>query len=210
MTDTATNNSTAEQGKQAAGDVAEHAKGKAGDVAGSAKSEARSVAQDAKNQAADVLGTARSELRNQAADQAKTLSSTLGDIGRQLGDMADNSNEPEAQVAQLTRSAADTLTQRAERIDREGIDGVVDDVKRFARNRPGAFLLGSVAAGFAIGRLAKHADLKHSAEQAKGEIDTDRLEPEAASDDADSDDGAATTPLPAPAAGRPVAGGVTS
>ncbi|MGB3735631.1 MAG: hypothetical protein WA964_11785 [Ilumatobacter sp.] len=199
MTDTATNNSTAEQGKQAAGDVA-----------GSAKNEARSVAQDAKNQAADVLGTARSELRNQAADQAKTLSATLGDIGRQLGDMADNSNEPEAQVAQLTRSAADTLSQRAERIDREGIDGVVDDVKRFARNRPGAFLLGSVAAGFAIGRLAKHADLKHSAEQAKGEIDTDRLEPEAASDDADSDDSAATTPLPAPAAGRPVAGGVTS
>lgn len=212
MTDTATNPSTAEQGKQAAGDVAHHAQGKAGEVAGTAKSEARSVAKDAKNQAADVLGTARSELRTQAADQAKTLSATLSDIGRQLGDMADASNEPDAQVAQLARSAADTLSQRAERIDQDGIEGVINDVKRFARNRPGAFLLGSIAAGFAIGRLAKHADLKQSVEHAKQEIDTDKLKPElgSSSDSAsDSDSDRTSTGIGSTMNTRPIAGGVT-
>lgn len=202
MTDTSP--STTEQGKQAATDVAQHAHDKATEVAGTAKGEARSVANDARNQAAEVLGTARSELRTQAAGQAKTLSATLGDLGRQLGDMADGSSEPDAQVAQLARSAADSLSQRAERIDEGGIDGVIDDVKRLARNRPGAFLLGSIAAGFAIGRLAKHADLNQAKEQAKGEIDTDRLTPELESSD-DSDDNTHDA-----RSGSPLAGGVTS
>jgi len=179
MTDSST--TTTSDAAQAANEVKSHGRGKAGEVAGTAKSEARSVAADAKNQAADVLGTARSELRTQAADQAKTLSSTLNDVGRQLGDMADGSNEPEAQVAQLARSAADSLAQRAQRIDEGGIDGVVDDVKRFARNRPGAFLLGSVAAGFAIGRLVKHADTETAKEQAKSELDAAALKPDVGS-----------------------------
>lgn len=206
--------SSADQTKQAATDVAQHAQGKAGEVAGTAKQEAQSVANDAKQQAADVLGTARSELRTQAADQAKTLSATLSDVGRQLGDMADGSNEPDAQVAQLARSAADSLSQRAERIDEGGIDGVIDDVKRFARNRPGAFLLGAIGAGFAIGRLAKHADLDQAKEHAKDQVDTDALKPGYDDDSAT----ASTTSMPSAATGtsvpagsaRPVTGGVTS
>lgn len=203
MTNIDSSESTAERGKQAAADVAQHARGKAGEVASTAKEEARSVARDAKNQASDVLGTARSELRTQAANQAKTLSATLSDIGRQLGDMADGSNEPEAQVASLARSAADTLSQRAERIDEGGIDGVIDDIKRFARNRPGAFLLGSIAAGFAIGRLAKHADLQQVAERAKGEIDTEQLKPELGAGDSTDNDETSS-------AGRPITGGMSS
>lgn len=173
MTDLASTDSTAEQSKQAAADVAGNATSKAGDVAVTAKEEARSVAHEAKSQAANVLGTARDELRTQASEQAKTVSATLSDLGRQLGDMADGSNDPQAQVAQLARSAADTLSQRASRIDADGIDGVIDDLKRVARNRPGAFLLGSIAAGFAIGRLAKHADLHQTVQHAKQEVSGD-------------------------------------
>lgn len=207
---------TTQEAKRAAGDVAEHGKQKGGEVADSARAEARSVASDAKDHAADVLGTARSELRTQAAEQAKTVSATLSDIGRQLGDMADGSNEPEAQVAQLARSAADSLSQRAERIDEGGLDGVIDDVKRFARNRPGAFLLGSIAAGFAIGRLAKHADLQQAGQHAKGELDTESLKPDMSSDSTSSgsDTSSSGDELPAPRAasgqGRPLAGGVNS
>lgn len=159
--------------RSASSDVAADAQSKAGEVQQRAKSEVRSVASDARDQASEVLGTARRELRTQAAEQAKSLSSTLNDFSRQLGSMADGSGEPDAQVAQLARSAADSLAQRAERLDDGGIDGVVDDVKRFARNRPGAFILGSIATGFAIGRLAKHADLKQAGQRAKGELDAD-------------------------------------
>jgi len=183
MTDTST---TKDDAKQAAGDVASHGKEKAAGVASSAHSEARSVAADAKDRAADVVGTAREELRSQAASQAETLSATLSDVGRQLGDMADSSSDPEAQVAQLARSAADTLSRRAERIDDSGLDGVIDDAKRFARNRPGAFLLGSIAAGFAIGRLVKHADTDQARDHAKDEFDADALKSGNGSNDSDS------------------------
>jgi len=176
-TESAKNQSAKNQAKQAATTVAGEAGDKANTVAASAKSEARSVANDARDQAADVLGTTRNELKERAAEQTKTLSATISDISRQLGDMADGSNEPEAQVASLARSAADSLGQRAERLDDGGFDGMIDDAKRFARNRPGAFLLGSVAAGFAIGRLAKHADLQQAAQKAKSEIDTEAMKP---------------------------------
>lgn len=186
MTDTSVD-STADQSKQAASEVAGDARGKAQDVKGTAKQEAKSVVDDARDQASDVVGTARSELRTQASEQAKSLSSTMNDLGRQLGDMADGSDDPEAQMAQLVRSAADTMSDRAKRIEDGGVDGIVDDLKRFARNRPGAFLLSTVAGGFAIGRLAKHADLKQAGQNAKGEIDTDKLKP------GDSNDGSAST-----------------
>lgn len=170
MTDTSADSAT-QQGKQAASNVKDDAQGKASDVAAGAKREARTVAADAKEQASEVVGTARDELRGQAAEQTKTLSSTLDDFGRQLSSMADSSEVPQAQVAQLARSAADQLSSQAERLDSGGFDGLIDDTKRFARNRPGAFLLGSVVAGFAIGRLAKHADLKQAGQHAKETVD---------------------------------------
>jgi len=163
-----------QQAKQAAAHVADDASSHARDVAQTAKSEVRSVTRDARNQAADVLQSARSELRTQASQQAKSLSATLDKFGRQLGDMAQASPEPESQMSQLARSAADTLSQRARRLDEQGIDGAIDEVKRFARNRPAAFLLSSVAVGFAIGRLAKHADLGEIADHAKQELQPDQ------------------------------------
>ena len=178
MTNTTSESGSAQDdAKQAANAVAGDAKSKAVDVQESAKAEVRSVAKDAKDQAADVLGTTRSQLRDQATEQTKNLSATMRDIGDQLGGMADNSEDPEAQVAQLAKSAADTLGARAQRLEDGGLDELVDDVKRFARNRPGAFLLGSIAAGFAVGRLAKHADLQKAGEIAKSEFDTEALKP---------------------------------
>lgn len=180
-----TDENTTQQVKQAAANVADDAATRARDVAHSATAEARSVSREAQNQAADVVRSARTELRAQASQQAKNLSATLEDFSRQLGDMANASPEPESQMSQLARSAADTLSQRARRMDEQGVDGAVDDVKRFARNRPAAFLLGSVAVGFAIGRLAKHADLGELATHAKDELHPDALK---------SPDGSAAAP----------------
>lgn len=164
---TATDPRPTNQAKDAAGKVASQATDRASSVAQTAKSEARTVTADAKDQAADVLHKSRSELRDRAGDQTAALSSTLGDLAGQLGSMADGTDDPDAPMARLAKSAAHQLQDRAERLDDGGFDGMVSDLKRFARNRPGAFLLGSVAAGFAIGRLAKHADLQQAGEHAK-------------------------------------------
>ncbi len=183
--------------KQAAHTVAEGAKDKAVDVQQTAKAEARSVANDAKNQASEVLATTRSQLRDQASEQTKTLSSTMRDISEQLRGMADNSDQPEAQVATLAKSAADSLGSRADRLEVGGLDELIGDLKRFARNRPGTFLLGSVTLGFAVGRLAKHADLREAGEVAKQEFGTDAPEP---SPESTSESSASTariaTPIP--------------
>ena len=187
---------TAQQARQAAASVAEDASSHARDVAQSVRSEARSVTRDAREQATDVLQSARSELRAQASEQAKNLSATLEDFGRQLGDMAGGGGDPESQMAQLARSAADTLSQRARSLEEQGIDGVLDDVKRFARNRPGAFLVSSLAVGFAIGRLAKHADLREIADHAKNELQPD---PSATNGSSDRPDNGSASPSPAPA-----------
>lgn len=188
-----------EQAKAAASDVADHASEQASQVAGTAKSEARTVVADAKDQAADVLGKSRAELSERASEQTKALSSTLGDLAGQLDTMADGSDDPDAQIARLAKSAAGSMQRSAERLDEGGFDGLLDDVKRFARNRPGAFMLGAVATGFAVGRLAKHADLKQAGEKAKDAATPD----DGAVDDAGR---AAALPSPPATSGQPPSG----
>lgn len=156
--------------KSAASDVADQATSSASGVADTAKHEVKAVAQDARAQANNVLSTARTQLREQAHEQTKTLATTLNDLGQQLGHMADATDDPDAQVPALARSAADRLGRHAERLEEGGLDGLVADVKRFARNRPAAFVLASVAAGFGVGRLAKHVDLDEVKEQVKDEV----------------------------------------
>ena len=43
----------------------------------------------------------------------------------------------------------------ASRLEDRGIEGVVDDVARFARRRPGVFLLAAAGAGFVVGRFVR-------------------------------------------------------
>ena len=43
----------------------------------------------------------------------------------------------------------------ASRMEQGGAQGVVDDVTRFARRRPGAFLAGAAGVGFVVGRLVR-------------------------------------------------------
>jgi hypothetical protein len=46
----------------------------------------------------------------------------------------------------------------ADRFEQRGIDGVLTDVKHFARRHPAQFVLGAAAAGFVVGRLVRNVD----------------------------------------------------
>lgn len=162
--------STAEAAKGAASDVAGEAASAAVDVKDSVKTEVSSVVGEAADRAGEVLRSSQQELRTQVEATAKTLSSTLDTAARQLGSMADAADDPDSAVAQLSRAAADQLRQRGQRLEEGGLEGLLDDAKRFARNRPGAFMLGTIAAGFAVGRLAKHANLEQAVDVAKQEL----------------------------------------
>lgn len=74
---------------------------------------------DLEDQAAGVMRNVRSELQTQADDRARSFSGTLDDVGRQLVDMVDGNGVSDSQVSQLVRSAGDTVSQRAGRLDED-------------------------------------------------------------------------------------------
>lgn len=142
---------SAEAGKQAATDVAQ-----------TATDSAKDVAREAQQQARKVVGEAQSQLQDHARDQHKNAVSNLRTLGDELNSMAEQSDR--------SGLASDVVSQAGTRVssiaswldDREPGD-LVGEVRKFARQRPGVFLLGALAAGVLAGRLTRgvvavHAD----------------------------------------------------
>jgi hypothetical protein len=145
---------------------ADQAKGTATTVAQTTANETKAVVGEAKEAARDLVGDARTQLRGQADDQAQRLAGTLRSFSNQLSSM---SRAPDAggTAAEMARQAADRTRQFAQRIELGGIDGAMNDAKRFARTRPGTFLLGALGAGFVVGRVIKNVDTHAVATAAK-------------------------------------------
>src|SRR5688500_14027846 len=158
--------SATERARDVAGSAAQEAGGVAGTakeqtkaVAGTAADQTRMVAHDAKDRARQLTQEAKGQLKRQVDDQAGRAGRSLADVGQQLRTMAEKADDPESPVTNITRQAADGVERLASRLQGGGFDQVFDDVKRFARNRPGVFLAGALAAGFVVGRLVKAVDL---------------------------------------------------
>jgi hypothetical protein len=168
MTDTQTEDRTrVDDAKDRAADVAGSAGEKAGQVVDQAKDEAAQVAAAAAEQATDLLGSARAELRDRAQAEAGNVGERLGAIAGELRAMGQASSENGGMTAGLVNNLADRVEQGGQRLSDGDLDRVVGDVKRFARNQPGAFLLGAAGAGFLIGRLLRSADLKEVGQAVK-------------------------------------------
>ena len=150
---------------------------KAGEVGAAVSDEARNVAQDARDHARQMAFESRESLRSEASNQAARLASTLREIGGQLRSMADT--QPGGGVAvDMGRQLADTATRAAHKLETGGVDATLADLKRFARRRPGLFLMGAMGAGFAAGRLLKAADTHSLMEAAQHSGDDPAVLPE--------------------------------
>lgn len=139
--------------KEQAGNVADTAKGAARDVADTAKGEARQVVGEAKRQASQLLDETMHEVRDQAKTQQRRAADGMRTFGDDLHEMTDNAQDSLAsqlvgEVAQRTSAAAAWLEQR------EPAD-LLDEVKSFARRRPGTFIAIAGVAGLLVGRLAR-------------------------------------------------------
>jgi hypothetical protein len=152
-----------ERAQQAASTAADEGK----HVAGVAAGEAKSVAGEARDHARNLVGEARSQLQGQVDEQSRqqkdVLASTLGTFGDDLASMAESGSGLAADVAHEVAERARSLAQHLG--DREPSE-LLDDVRRFARQRPGTFLLGALAAGVVVGRLARGT--KDAIEAAEG------------------------------------------
>lgn len=143
-------NESLEQGKQAAGDLASTVGDKTADVKDVTVKQAR-----------DVLNEARNQLGAHAGEQHRNLVSNLRSLSSELQDMtqAGNTSGVATSLVSQARGHVDTA---ADWLDRREPDQLVDEVRRFARRRPGAFLVGALAAGVVAGRLTRGAIDAHS------------------------------------------------
>ncbi|MEV8508456.1 hypothetical protein AB0368_27040 [Actinoplanes sp. NPDC051475] len=139
--------------RQAAGQSAQAAGQAASEVAGTAKHQAQRVAAEAGSQARTVAAELRDKVGEQARTQSDKLVSTIRETADHLDQMrGDRQDSPAATVVSRV---ADGGRQLADYLDRNGPEGVLQEVTDFARRRPGAFLATALAAGFVVGRLGK-------------------------------------------------------
>ena len=135
---------------------AQHAASTAADegkhVAGVVAEETKSVAGEAKDHARNLVSEARSQLQGQVDDQSRQqkdmLVGTLSTFGDDLASMAQNGSGLAADVAHQVAERASSLSRH---LDGREPSELLDDVRRFARQRPGTFLLGALAAGVVVG-----------------------------------------------------------
>jgi len=139
------------QAKQAAGTAADEGR----HVAGVAKGEARQVASEARQQARNLMNDARTQVEDQSRMQRDRLVSNLRTFSNDLEQMATNSSG--GMASDLARQMAGTARDLTDRLDGREPSELLDEVRRFARRRPGAFLLGAFAAGVVAGRVARGA-----------------------------------------------------
>ena len=140
--------------KDQAASVAGGATDAAKDVAGVAKEQVAQVATEARQQVKHLVGQARTELTEQAQLQQERAASGLQSIASQLRSMAYGSNEP-GMATDLAHEAADKAQQLAGWLENRDPGSVLDEVRAFARQRPGVFLAMSLGAGIVAGRLAR-------------------------------------------------------
>jgi hypothetical protein len=140
--------------KEEAANVAGHAAGAAQNVAGTAKTEAKNVAYEAKNSAKDLLHQAKSDLTSQAGTQQTKAAEGIRTISSQLRSMADAPDQ-QGVASDLIRQAADRSESVASWLDNRDPGSLLDEVKSFARQRPGTFLLLAAGAGMLAGRLGR-------------------------------------------------------
>jgi hypothetical protein len=148
--------STVETAKSEAGNVKDTAVGAAAGVKDVAKSEASNVAEEAKYQARSLVDQTRSELRGHASSQKSAVAERLKGWASELGSMASKADES-GPMSDLAQEASRRVGEISHWLDNHEPGDLLDEVKRYARRRPVAFLAIAAAAGVVAGRVTRGA-----------------------------------------------------
>ncbi|MGY1711745.1 hypothetical protein ACI8AC_19790 [Geodermatophilus sp. SYSU D00758] len=174
--------STKDVAKDEARAVGQTAGERGSQVASTAADQAKEVAAETKQQAQALVDQGRSQLRSQAVSQQQKAAQGLTGIAEQLRSMAEGNGAPSGPARDLVTEATDRVEQVARWLqDREPAD-LLDEVRSFARRKPGTFLLGAALAGVVAGRLtsgvkAAHSDSDSSRGRSAGYRQTNYVEP---------------------------------
>src|SRR5690606_17356170 len=89
--------------------------------------------------------------------QTKRTADAMRGWSKQMHSMAESSSES-GRAVELARTGAERIDRMADRLENEGLDGIIHDVESFARRRPGLFLAAGVGVGMVAGRMFRMAD----------------------------------------------------
>lgn len=139
-----------------AADVGKSAAERAGEVTEVIGDQARQVASETRAQARNLLDEGVNQVRDQARDGQRKLAESLRTVADQLRQMSDRT-EDTGMASDLVRQATDRTEQVASWLETREPGDLLDEVRRFARRRPGMFLAGAAVAGVLAGRLTRNA-----------------------------------------------------
>ncbi|HEV7210640.1 MAG TPA: hypothetical protein VGN47_02880 [Blastococcus sp.] len=132
-------------------------------VASTATDQAREVAQETQRQAKDLLDQGRTQLRDQAVTQQQKAAGSLTSLAQELRGLADGTSDGAPGPARdLLQQASGMVEGLASKLQHREPAELLDEVRSFARRKPGVFLLGAAAAGILAGRLTSGVKAAHS------------------------------------------------
>ena len=169
-------------------------------VASEAPAQAARVVDDARTQLTGAAQRTLTDLRSQADDRTAQASRSLRDVSVQVDALVNGRPEEAGNVADVAKAIGQHASDFADRLDARGVQGVADDLSRFGRQHPWAFLGLSVGAGFLVGRFARTtAAVVSDGQQGPAQLPTSRGaaigSPHAASAMPYSDNGPSTADL---------------
>lgn len=119
-------------------------------------SSASGTASSIRDTAAEIGAEAKQEARRQAGHVQKTASESMSAFAHAIRSASDElASKDQGPAAQILAQAAGGLEQLSSAVSQNRLEDIVSDVRRFGREHPAAFLMGSVLVGIALGRFAQ-------------------------------------------------------
>lgn len=166
----------ADTAKESASQVKDTAVEQGQQVASVAKGEAGQVAQQAASSIRDIVSEGRSQLTNQVGTSQNRLAEYVHSLSDELGTMASGGGDGTGPLADLAHRYARQGGEISHWLSEHEPADLLNEVTRFARRRPWAFLGASLLTGVVVGRvtrsLAAEAKEDHDAQQVTGSAPT--------------------------------------
>jgi gas vesicle protein len=159
----------ADTAKESAAQVKDTAVEQGHQVAAVAKNEVGQVAQQAAGSFKDIVSEGRTQLTNQVGTSQNRLAEYVHSLSDELGTMASGGGDGTGPLADLAHRYARQGGELSHWLSEHEPADVLNEVTRFARRRPWAFLGASLLTGVVVGRvtrsLAAEAKDEHDAQQ---------------------------------------------
>ena len=159
---TSSSPSTGDVARDEARNVGQTAAQAGSQVASTAADQAKEVAHETKQQAQNLVHQGRQQLRQQTVAQQQKAAQGLQGLAEQLRGMAQGNAPAPGPARDLLEQATSYVEQFANRLQNREPADLLDDVRAFARRRPGSFLLGAALAGVLAGRLTSGVKAAHT------------------------------------------------